>query len=144
MTVERLRSATQSRATWLIAYLPLLIGFAAIFVVSGMKNPPVPELLVFRFSDKLMHAAVYAVIGAFAYRGRLLRSGRSSWALVWHATLIAAAHGAFDELHQYFVPNRSADLFDLLADTLGGGVGAALLHHVTRRLFPSGAMRDQR
>lgn len=126
------------RAGWLRAYLPLLAACAAIYIVSGMKDPPVPEVLVFRFSDKLMHAGVYGVVGAFAYRGRLLRSMRRPWTLVWHATLIASAHGAFDEFHQSFVPNRTADVFDLLADTAGGLIGAALAHELLRRRRSAG------
>lgn len=133
MLVDSSPPLNPRRAGWLRAYLPLFIACVAIYVVSGMKDPPVPEVLVFRFSDKFMHAGVYAVVGALAYRGRLLRSMRPSRALVWHATLIVAVHGAFDELHQAFVPNRTADVFDLLADTVGGVIGAALAHELVRR-----------
>ena len=37
--------------------------------------------------------------------------------LVYH--LCAVVFGISDEIHQWFVPNRQADIWDLLADTLG-------------------------
>ena len=41
-------------------------------------------------------------------------------AMVW-----ASLYGASDEFHQSFVPGRHVEIADWLADTLGGGVGAA-------------------
>jgi len=41
--------------------------------------------------------------------------------------LIAAAYGATDELHQYFVPGRQADVADLLADAIGAIAAAGAI-----------------
>jgi VanZ family protein len=46
------------------------------------------------------------------------------------AWLIATAYGVTDELHQRYVPHRTADVADLVADALGaavavGGLGAS-------------------
>jgi VanZ family protein len=38
------------------------------------------------------------------------------------AMLITAGYGASDELHQWFVPGRTADVFDWLADATGGTI----------------------
>jgi VanZ family protein len=45
------------------------------------------------------------------------------------ALAIAAAYGIFDELHQSFVPGRSADILDWFADVCGAliGIGACWL-----------------
>lgn len=37
--------------------------------------------------------------------------------------LLTGIYGASDELHQYFVPYRFADIGDILADFLGGLFG---------------------
>lgn len=42
-------------------------------------------------------------------------------------TAIASVYGAIDEFHQYFVDNRSSDVWDWVADTLGGAAGAAVV-----------------
>lgn len=72
-------------------------------------------------SDKLLHFAGYAVLSLLVVwawtRGRWRRtSGR----VVLLATLVCAAYGYSDEVHQRFVPNRQFDLRDLGADVLGG------------------------
>jgi VanZ family protein len=36
--------------------------------------------------------------------------------------LLVIVYGASDEFHQYFVPGRQADVFDLMADSLGAVV----------------------
>jgi VanZ family protein len=38
--------------------------------------------------------------------------------------IIAVLYGASDEIHQYFVPGRVCDIFDLVADSIGGFIGA--------------------
>jgi VanZ family protein len=72
-------------------------------------------------SDKLLHLAAYAVMSLLVIwastRGRWRRTtGR----VVLLATLICAAYGYSDEVHQRFVPGRQYDLWDLGADVLGG------------------------
>ena len=42
----------------------------------------------------------------------------------------ALALGVADELHQVYLPGRSASWADLVADAAGGIAGAALLHFV--------------
>ena len=42
------------------------------------------------------------------------------------ATLFAMTYGLSDEFHQLFVPGRSAELYDALADTIGGFLGASI------------------
>ena len=75
----------------------------------------------------LAHAAAYAVLGAATLRG--LAGARRAGATVRAAVLAAvlgAAYGAADEFHQSFVPGRTAELRDVLADALGAAAGAGL------------------
>ena len=91
-----------------------------IFVESSMSNAPLPS----NVSDKWAHTAGYALMGVLAVRavsGGLPARVTSCGALI--AMLITIGYGAFDELHQWFVPGRSADPFDLLADASGGVIG---------------------
>jgi VanZ family protein len=47
--------------------------------------------------------------------------------------VISFVYGASDELHQWFVPGRYATIGDLLADSLGGGVGGFIFFKIKRK-----------
>jgi VanZ family protein len=103
---------------------PPRLWAAAIFALSSQPVLiPLPSVLGW---DKLQHTAAYAV-GGFLI-ARALGGG-------WRGALLAAAlgslYGASDEVHQLFVRNRSSDVVDWMADTLGMLAGAGLwqLHH---------------
>jgi VanZ family protein len=93
---------------------------AAIFVVSGQPDPPVPPGI----SDKLLHGLAYFALAIVAFRavaGGL--PARVTRRLGVAALMITIGYGATDELHQMFVAGRTADVFDLVADAAGGAVG---------------------
>ena len=69
-------------------------------------------------------AALYAVLGGLLR----LATGRTGAAVAW-----AGAYGVSDEVHQAFVPGRSPDPLDWLADAFGAWVGAALVARAVRR-----------
>lgn len=45
--------------------------------------------------------------------------------------LASSLYGFSDEVHQYFVPHRDADIMDFLADVMGSICGVCLLMHLT-------------
>ena len=104
------------------AWLPAVAWGAIIFVVSS--RPRLPVALVSN-TDKLAHFAVYAVLGALLARGQVA-SGIS----VRVAAALGLLYAASDEWHQSFVPGRSADPADWVADALGVLAGLAIYHWV--------------
>lgn len=111
-----MRVTARSAQLW----LPVAVYMAAIFVVSADADPPMPEGV----SDKSMHLLAYAglaVVVARAVAGGLPR--RVTWRVALAALSIAVGYAVTDELHQMFVPNRSADVYDLLADAIGAAAG---------------------
>lgn len=102
-----------------------------LFVASSFPGRAYPEV-TFAAADKLVHLGIYGVLGALLARAawsNLRGTTGRQWA--W-STGIATLYGATDELHQLFVPNRSADVRDLLADALGAALGAAAVLAFTR------------
>jgi VanZ family protein len=96
---------------------------AAIFFVSGLSAAPLPD----QVSDKTGHFMAYAGLAFLCVRavsGGFPRRVVLRVALL--AVAIAAAYGAFDELHQWFVPERSADVRDWFADVSGALVGIGI------------------
>ncbi len=97
---------------------------ALLFFLSSKSDLPVPPL--FSFQDKIEHGIAFGMLGIFFHR-----SFKPHWApplltRVLVITAMVAAYGAFDELHQSFVPARDASLADFVADTIGGLVSAII------------------
>ena len=68
--------------------------------------------------DKLLHVFVFIFVGLSA-----------KWPLnhaFWSAAALGVTFGVADELHQYFVPGRHCDGWDILADGIGVLLGCAL------------------
>jgi VanZ family protein len=109
-----------NRAHLLSLWAPVVAYMAAIFFVSGLSIAPLPE----QVSDKTGHFVAYAVLALLCVRavgGGLRR--RVGLRVAVLALVIASAYGAFDELHQWFVPGRSADILDWYADSSGALIG---------------------
>jgi hypothetical protein len=105
-------------------FAKLAIAWALlIFALSSIPGGAFPASKLFSY-DKLLHAGVYAVLGAFTFMALPRSLSRRASVLVVLAGAITTLYGFTDELHQLFVPGRSADLRDVLADAVGGLLGA--------------------
>lgn len=123
------------RALWL--WLPVIAWCALIFTLSSFSKLPAPPSGI---SDKHEHFVTYAILGGLFLRALAAgRWSRVTLGLALLAALCAAAYGATDELHQYFVPGRDCEWGDLLADTLGGltAAGLILAYAIIRRVRPA-------
>lgn len=109
---------------WLL--VAVLIGhFYALYKPGGPEPGFLPE-----GTDKLIHVALFAV-PAF-----LLRRISSRW---W-PVLLLALHAPLSELIQWrFVPYRSGDVRDLLADLIGIALGIGAAAWLRRRSSSTGA-----
>lgn len=92
----------------MLRFLPSLVYAAGIFYLSSIPGADVPP--PFPHFDKLLHFILYA---GFALT--LAMGLRFKWVL-----LVVAVYGVSDEIHQLWVPGRSGDVADWVADVLGG------------------------
>ncbi len=116
--------------TILLRWLAAAGWMALIFYVSA--QPKIPRF-VGRWDhvqDIAGHFLAYAVL-ALLLRWALAATGARHGA--WWALAIAVAYGLSDEAHQFFVPGRHADPWDLLTDAAGAGVSLALAAWVAVR-----------
>jgi VanZ family protein len=96
---------------------------AMIFFVSSLPTAPLPP----RVSDKSGHLLAYLLLSVLAVRA--VAGGfslRVTPRVALSALMITIGYGAFDEIHQWFVPGRSAELADWFADGLGACAGLAV------------------
>ena len=101
---------------------PVLAQMALIFIASSIPNL---QHLHGNISDKAGHGIGYAILGALLLRA-LARGRRAgvTWRTVLLAMLCATAYGVSDEFHQRFVPGRSSDVYDVLADAVGAAAAS--------------------
>jgi VanZ family protein len=107
-----------------------LIGFSAYYclicIVSQIPGDSIARL-GFDIWDKAMHTAEYLPLGLLGAMSLARRPFcRKPLTVVIAGTTLVLALGALDEFHQWFVPGRFADVFDALADGIGGFIGIAL------------------
>jgi VanZ family protein len=76
------------------------------------------------YFDKLLHFVAYALLAALFLRAfKTSRIKNKVKFMLILSVLLSSLYGISDEIHQYFIPYRDADLMDVLADTLGGIMG---------------------
>ena len=125
MAPNSVSSAAHSKTSLWWYWGPVLAWAGWIFYLSSLTDPPVPSWILPEGSDKVLHGWEYGLLGLLCYRA--FRHAAGSWAAaraLGLAIVSATLYGLSDELHQAFVPERTADLFDLLADGIGAAAGA--------------------
>ncbi len=86
-------------------------------MLSEIRGVPIfPSLIA---NDKLVHVALYAVMGTLLGLGTRLSGIRRRWLPL----LVGYAYAAVDEWHQWFVPRRVPSLGDFAADVVGVTIG---------------------
>jgi len=118
-----LHGLRRSRFAW---YWAPTIGYCLlIFVLSSIsRGVHIPSPFG---SDKVLHFVEYGVLGFLL--ARLIANARSTFSrrfLIGLVVILAILYGISDEVHQAFVPGRNASPWDVLADGLGGVLGALL------------------
>ena len=110
--------------------VPALLWAIAIFI-GGSSGVPQPHIDVGLPTDKVNHVTAFLGLQLLSYRA--LRYGlpnRRRLPLRWLAVLVAVLVGIALELYQLGLPDRSADVEDVMADAVGAIVGAVALTFV--------------
>mgnify|MGYP001825626037 CR=1 FL=1 len=115
-------SSTQPRI-FVFYWLPVILYCLLIFIQSSypatQSLPSIPHM------DKLAHTGAYALLGFLFFRVFQTTSiQKNAVLLVIFSALASSLYGISDEIHQYFVPSRTADIMDVLADAAGSVLGA--------------------
>lgn len=106
------------RMRWLLS-LPVILFSIAIFIASAQETVEFIDLHVFGV-DKILHFSAYFVFGLFLQLFVHANFHKFvSRKKIYLIILIGFLYSISDEVHQYFVPGRSADYNDLVADFAG-------------------------
>ena len=108
-------------------WAPVAVYMALIFAVSSISNPPDLSTSI---GDKGAHGFLYSGLAAL-----MVRALAGGWrpfgaGIALAAVTYSVLYGVSDEIHQLFVPTRTADVADLAADAVGAAVAVVLLYAV--------------
>lgn len=113
---------TFARGT-LLGWVPAILCAAAIFLLSAQPNLPSTGGV----TDKQAHALAYGVLALLCLMGLTgWRWRRIAAAPAVGACVVAVLYGISDEIHQMFVPGRSPDAADVVADAVGAAMAVGL------------------
>ena len=99
--------------------LPAVILGIIIFYFSSLSNPyptPPPQQIAILLNS-LMHLCEFGLLSFLIFFGFSLRVKPI------YLLTISFLYAFFDEIHQYFVPYRYFDVYDLIIDSLGVVIG---------------------
>lgn len=111
-----------------LRWAPALVWMAVIYCFSAEPNSN--ELTRFYFGDfnfwvrKMAHASEYAILLLLIRYGLAGEDSRSKFVIAFAATV---AYAISDEIHQAFVPGRSAAVGDVVIDSAGALLCVLLL-----------------
>jgi VanZ family protein len=110
--------------------LPFLY-MALIWVLSSMPADAVvalPDDGMDRFIKESLHLVEFGILyGLLFLAGLTLRDFRPAMSFIFMG--VAILYGLVDEIHQSFVPYRSATVIDFVKDTIGVLVFSHFMHH---------------
>ena len=110
-------------------WLPPIVYALLIFALSSIESASLPSL-PFKPGDKLIHLGEYGLFGFILARFFVQMDLKNSY--LW-AAAVASFYGATDEIHQFYVPGRTMEVYDWIADTFGGLLGSQIYRLWTKK-----------
>jgi VanZ family protein len=107
-------------------------GLSRIFVEPIQPYAPsFAEDMLTTLVRKSAHIFLYFVLGILLFN--VLRSYKlKAKKLIGYSILFAGLYAVTDEIHQSFVPGRSAELRDVVIDTIGAALGVFVICYILK------------
>ncbi len=119
---------------FLFYWLPIFIYCLLIYIQSSHPSPE--EIPSIPYVDKILHFAAYAFLGGLLLRALKTLSIKDNLRLITILGItLSSLYGISDEIHQYYVPSRNADVIDALADIIGSIFGVYIYQSIWTKRF---------
>jgi VanZ family protein len=117
-------------------HFPFILWLLIIFVQSSLAAIELPKIDIIS-TDKLIHMGVFGLLAGLCYISLIhiyKTNIFSANPLIW-AAIITILYGASDEIHQYFVPNRSSEVLDWMADAMGALIAVLIIKYFLQKRY---------
>lgn len=127
------QKSSASRGGYFLYVAPAVLYVGAVFYAGLARAPDVPAPEI-RYQDKLGHALAFGLMALVLYRAIHFVAPKLDRArAVLLSFVLASALGGLLEIVQLGTSYRSAEFLDFVADALGAGLVAGVLHSRLRR-----------
>lgn len=101
--------------------MPAILWAIMIFFASSIPSKYLTSQSLLAF-DKLIHFTLFFIFGILIFRALqpVDDTNPKIIARIFLSISIVIFYGIMDEFHQEYVPGRTIDLYDAIADTAGG------------------------
>jgi len=133
---ERIMKITFKKNSFfrIICIVQLFVASGICIYFSSQENIELPDINSF---DKFAHLVAYFIYGlslqvafiAFFINSSQIKTNKNIAILV---TVVGFLFALSDEIHQYFVPGRVADIFDLLVNFVGISLSLLFINTVRK------------
>ena len=98
-----------------------------LLCVPGKKLPKISWIHLIPQYDKIIHICLFGILSFLCCKSSKLK-------FFWLIALLCSVYGIIMEFVQdNWIPNRSFDNWDIVADTVGSFVAVAVLHFIYRK-----------
>jgi VanZ family protein len=109
-------------------HLPPVLWALIILVAMSIPANYIPKVRIFGY-DKIAHIGVFIVFGILVYRSIInwqLKNLNTIQSILF-SLFSVMFFGFFSEAYQHFIPGRSPDIYDFIADTIGGLIAIPII-----------------
>lgn len=102
-------------------------------IIPAIKNMQEPDKTILKeqiltpIVRKGAHFSIYTILGMLTISFAQTFKNKKQYQLIIYSLLFCIFYASTDEFHQYFIPGRSAEIRDVLIDSLGALTGILLI-----------------
>ncbi len=121
---------------WIRYLWPAILWSLIILFITLTPGEKLPEVGIFQV-DKVVHFFVFGLLMFLAAYGleRFFSLRKQQLNVVRIAVMYSTGLGIMVEILQLFVPNRSFSLADIVANTIGTGIGYFIFRYVKKKFL---------
>ena len=97
----------------------LFIGFIIYLADTANQNFAFLMIGSIPYGDKIMHCLLYGIMALLLNYGLNFKSKKIFGFNMQVGALIVLTFAGLEEITQYWLPSRTCDIFDFVADTVG-------------------------
>ena len=119
-------------------YLPAMGWIVLILFLCTLPGSAIPSASIFDklHVDKIVHFVLFGGTVLLLAYGYYKQRNAISWLALFSLAAVVTLYGlAIEFIQKYLVPNRSFDMYDLLADGLGALAGALVFSWIGKRFL---------